>query len=62
MTELRKTAESRYEVLVDGRAVGQVWNWHGSWAAQTGDDTRYNLKSRKLAVEHVANEWRKRGR
>jgi hypothetical protein len=62
MMELRKTAESRYEVLVDGRIVGQVWNWHGSWAAQTGDETRYNLKSRKLAVEYVTNGWKKRVR
>ena len=62
MAELRKTGESRYEVLVDGQAVGQVWNWHGSWAARAGDETHYNLKSRKQAVERVESEWKKRAR
>lgn len=38
MAELRKTGESQYEVLVDGQTVGQVWNWHGSWSAQAGDE------------------------
>ncbi len=62
MAELRKTGESRYEVLVDGRVVGQVWNWHGSWTARAGDEIHYNLKSRKRAVEHVENGWKKRAR
>lgn len=62
MAELRKIGESRYEVLVDGRAVGQVWNWHGSWSAQVGEETHHNLKSRKLAVEFVANGWKKSAR
>jgi hypothetical protein len=31
---LRKTTESHYEVVVDGKTIGEVWNWHGSWSAQ----------------------------
>ncbi len=53
MAELRKTGESQYEVLVDGQTAGQVWNWHGSWSAQAGDETYHGLKSRKKAVERV---------
>jgi hypothetical protein len=53
VAELRKTGESQYEVLIDGQAVGQVWNWHGSWSAQAGDETYHGLKSRKQAVERV---------
>ncbi len=53
MAELRKTGESHYEVLVDGQTIGQVWNWHGSWSAQAGDETYHGLKSRKKAVERV---------
>ncbi len=54
MAELRKTGESSYEVLVDGRTVGQVWSWHGSWAAKAADgETRHNLKSRKQALAYL---------
>ena len=53
MADLRKIGESRYEVLVDGQTVGRVWNWHGSWSAQAGDETYHGLKSRKQAVERV---------
>ena len=53
MAELRKTGESQYEVLVDGQAVGQVWNWHGSWSAQADGKSYHGLKSRKQAVERV---------
>jgi hypothetical protein len=53
MVELCKTGESQYEVLIDGQVVGQVWNWHGSWSAQAGDETYHGLKSRKKAVERV---------
>ena len=53
MAELRKTGESQYEVLVDDQTIGQVWNWHGSWSAQAGDETYHGLKSRKKAVEQV---------
>ena len=53
MAELRKTGESEYEVLVGGQTIGQVWNWHGSWSAQAGDEIYHGLKSRKQAVERV---------
>lgn len=53
MAELRKTGENQYDVLVDGRTVGQVWNWHGSWSAQAGGDAYHGHKSRKQAVERV---------
>ena len=52
-TNLHKTGESQYDVLVEGQIVGQVWNWHGSWSAQAGDETFHGLKSRKKAVERV---------
>ncbi len=58
MAELRKTGESQYEVLVDGQTIGQVWNWHGSWSAQAGDETHHGLKSRKQAVERVQQNHR----
>jgi hypothetical protein len=57
-TELRKTGESQYDVLVDGRTIGQVWNWHGSWSARAEGETYYGLKSRKKAVERVARVHR----
>lgn len=60
MAELRKTGEKSYDVLMDGRAIGQVWNWHGSWAAKVNGETRYNLKSRKQALEHVEKAHRAR--
>ena len=50
---LRKTKESRYEVVVDGEAIGEVWNWHGSWSAQAGGKTYHGLKSRKKAIQRV---------
>ncbi len=55
MTELRKVGESQYEVLVDGQTIGQVWNWHGSWAARARGKTYHGHKSRKQAVERVAS-------
>ena len=58
MAELRKVGESRYEVLVDGQIIGQVWNWHGTWSAQAGDKTYHGLKSRKKAVERVERTHR----
>ena len=62
MAELRKTGESQYEVLVDDQTIGQVWNWHGSWSAQAGDETYHGLnyhglKSRKKAVEQVIRTY-----
>jgi hypothetical protein len=53
MAELRKTGESRYEVLLDSEVAGEVWNWHGSWSAQSQGKTYHGLKSRKKAVERV---------
>ena len=58
MAELRKVGESKYEVLVDGQIIGQVWNWHGTWSAQAGDKTYHGLKSRKKAVERVERTHR----
>lgn len=57
-TELRKTGESQYDVLVDGKPIGQVWNWHGSWSAQAEGERYYGLKSRKKAVERVTQVHR----
>ncbi len=54
MVELRKTGANQYEVVVDEQIIGQVWNWHGSWSAQTGDKTYHNHKrryNRKLWIE-----------
>jgi hypothetical protein len=53
MAELRKTGANEYDVLVDGRVIGQVWNWHGSWSAKAQDKTHHNLKSRKEAIAKV---------
>jgi hypothetical protein len=53
MAELQNTGESQYDVLVDGRIIGQVWNWHGSWSAQVGGETYHSLKSRKEAIARV---------
>ena len=53
MVELRKTGTNQYEVLVDGEAIGQVWNWHGTWSAQADKKTFHGLKSRKKAVVRV---------
>lgn len=59
---LRKTGESRYEVLGDGgETIGQVWSWHGSWAAQIGDKTYHGHKSRKQAVARVERIHESRG-
>lgn len=53
MAELQKTDDSQYEVLVDGQTMGQVWNWHGSWAAQADGKIYHGHNSRKQAVERV---------
>ncbi len=60
MAELHKTGANQYEVLVDGQAIGQVWNWHGSWAAQADRKTYYDYKSRRKAVERVEHVHRLR--
>lgn len=62
-TRLRKTGESRYEVLGDdGETIGQVWSWHGSWAARIGSKTYHGHKSRKQAVARVERINGLRGR
>ncbi len=53
MVELRKTGANQYEVLVDEQAIGQVWNWHGTWSAQADNKTYHGLKSRKVAIAKV---------
>ena len=53
MVELRKIGTNQYEVVVDERVIGRVWNWHGSWAAQANGKTYHGHKSRKQAVERI---------
>ena len=53
MSELRKTGESQYHVVVGQQTIGQVWNWHGVWAAQAQGKTYHGLKSRKEAIARV---------
>ncbi len=60
-TSLHKTGESRYEVLVDGQTIGQVWNWHGTWSAQAEGKTYHGHKSRKQAIERVEQIYELRG-
>ena len=62
MSELRKTGESRYVVLVDGVTIGQVWNWHGTWSIQADGNTYHGHKSRKQAVKRVERINELRGR
>jgi hypothetical protein len=58
MVELRKTGANEYDVLVDKRVIGQVWNWHGSWTAQADGKTHHGLKSRKEAIARVEQNHR----
>ena len=53
MAELRKTRANQYDVVVDERVRGQVWNRHGGWSAQGDGKTRHGLKSRKAAIAQV---------
>ena len=53
MAELRKTGANQYDVLVDERVIGQVWNWHGSWSAESDGETYHGPKSRKAAIATV---------
>ncbi|CAA9385737.1 MAG: hypothetical protein AVDCRST_MAG93-9443 [uncultured Chloroflexia bacterium] len=53
MTELRKVGENQYDVVVDERVIGRVWNWHGSWSAEANGQTHHGLKSRKEAIARV---------
>ncbi len=57
--ELRKTSANEYELLVDERVIGQVWNWHGSWSAEADGETHHGLKGRKEAIVKVElSIWR----
>ncbi len=58
MTELRKTGANEYDVLADGRVIGQVWNWHGSWSAEANGESHHGLKSRKEAIAKVEQTHR----
>jgi len=60
MAELRKTGENKYDVLSDGRVIGRIWNWHGSWSAKAQEKTHQNLKSRKEAIARVEQTQRLR--
>ncbi len=53
MTELRKTGANEYDVVADGRVIGRVWNWHGSWSSEANDQTHHGLKRRKEAIAKV---------
>jgi len=53
MAELRKTGANEYDVVADGRVIGRVWNWHGSWSAEAGGNAHHGLKSRKEAIGRV---------
>ena len=59
-TELRKTGQNRYEVLIGDEVVGEVWNWHGSWSASSGDRNVHGLKSRKLAIKQIEQVYQPR--
>ena len=58
MAELRKTGANEYDVVADGRVIGWVWNWHGSWSAKAQEKTHHNLKSRKEAIARVEHSHR----
>lgn len=58
MGELRKTGANEYDVVADGRIIGRVWNWHGSWSAEAKGETHHGLKSRKEAIAKVERSHR----
>ena len=60
MVELRKTGANEYDVVADRQVIGQVWDWHGSWAAQAYGKTLHDLKSRKVAIAKVEQTQRLR--
>ena len=60
MVELRKTGANQYEVLVEEQVIGQVWNWHGSWSAESDGETHHGLKCRKEAIARVEHAHRPR--
>ncbi len=58
MAGLRKTGANEYDVVVDERVLGRVWNWHGSWSAEANSQTHHGLKSRKGAIARVEQTHR----
>ena len=58
MVQLRKTGVNQYEVLIDEQVLGQVWNWHGSWSAESDGEIHHGLKSRKEAIARVEHSHR----
>ena len=58
IVEIRKTGANQYDVVVDERVIGQVWNWHGSWSAEAKGETHHGLKSRKEAIAKVEQTHR----
>lgn len=58
MTELREIEANEYDVMVNERMIGQVWNWHGSWSAKVDGKTYHGLKSRKEAITRVERTHR----
>ena len=58
MTELRKTGENQYEVLMGEQVIGRVWNWHGSWSAEANSKTYHGFRSRKEAIAKVEHSHR----
>jgi hypothetical protein len=58
MVDVRKIGANEYDVLVDGRVIGQVWNWHGSWSAESDGKNHHGLKSRKEAIARVEQTHR----
>ena len=58
MTELRKTGANEYDVVTDGRVIGRVWNWHGSWSTEAGGKIHHGLKNRKEAIARVEHVYR----
>ncbi len=56
MAELRKTGANEYDVVTDGRVIGRVWNWHGSWSAKSKGKRHHGLKSRKEAIAKVERD------
>ena len=58
MAELLKTGANEYDVVANGRVIGRVWNWHGSWSAEAKGETHHGLKSRKDAIAKVESTHR----
>ncbi len=50
MPELRKTGANGYSVVLDGRVIGRVWDWHGSWSSEANGEAYHGPNSRKEAL------------